>query len=220
MQVLLFTRPDERSVDAAVKAGPDILVVDPSGCRIVRDRTPRDAVAPRLWVVIAPLDQGRAEAEIAAALEARPDALCLAGAIGRRDVERLGAKLAVAEAEHSLPDGSTRIVAVIDRAAAITPLSTIEGGGRLAGLVLDLGGLRADLGCGPDAAALALALGASVLAARTADIPAIFLLNDADEGTTPDRLAAARSEGFAAVLVDRPDAVAAIRAALRPGSDA
>ena len=77
----------------------------------------------------------------------RPDGILLADTIGGQDLSRLGAMLAVHEAEHGFEDGSTRIIATVSSARGVLAMGSLAGvSRRLAGIAWDAEALRADLG--------------------------------------------------------------------------
>ncbi len=61
------------------------------------------AIGKTALVMIRPLASGRADADLDAVMTAKPRAIVLPDAIGGRDVQHLGAKLAVREAENDHP---------------------------------------------------------------------------------------------------------------------
>ncbi|GJE60426.1 hypothetical protein [Methylobacterium trifolii] len=164
--------------------------------------------APRLYVQIA----SGAE-ELPAAMALRPDGVMLAGAEGGWDVARLGARLAVAEAEQGLVDGATRILPVVGTARGVLCAGSLPGSSpRLSGLAWDAAALARDLGLeaprAPDGAwpaPLAHARGLLPLAAAAARVPAIETA-DADAH-------AARRDGFFGMLTRDAGQVGAIAAA-------
>ena len=137
------------------------------------------AKQPRILVRIGRLADDRIDSDIALALRLRPFGLVATGLAGVADLEHLASKLAVAEAEAGLPDGSTRIVAVADTARGVLRLATLAGSPRLAGLAWNHAALSADLGADPHEASerpgdpRLLARALTVLAARAAGVPAI-----------------------------------------------
>lgn len=160
----------------------------------------------RLYVLVEPTEHGTLEADLAAIVPAAPDGIVLGGCASARDVQHLGSKLAVAEAEAGLNDGATRIVALLGtRPDALFAMQGFAGASRrLAGLALDGARLAAtlglDAGAKPMPAPLALARGLVVAAAHSAGVPAI----DAGFGLTGEALAQAcrlaRQDGFSAMM--------------------
>ncbi|TDR93739.1 hypothetical protein [Enterovirga rhinocerotis] len=261
MLILLRTESTASALEAALAAAPDALVLDPAShhgadaADLVERRRgePRGAASghsdlltrgrgsgPVLLVRVPPLSSSSMEDALASAMAFEPDGILLRGAIGRPDIERLGAKLAVLEAEHGRPAGSIGIVAsVADEAAGALALAGLRPHPRLAGLVFDRAALAASLGCAPEAQALCHAAATTILAASACGVPAIALLEsegdlDGRDVTSPrsdgpqdgegarlwpglrveDAAIAARREGFAGMILDEPR----LAAALRPSS--
>ncbi len=125
---------------------------------------------PRPYAVL-----DRAGCDPAAVLVPLPAGVVLLGAKHGRDVVRLGALLAVHEAEAGLPDGALRIVPVLASARAVLQAASFaDAGPRLAGLALDAGAL-AGLGEAERIQARAMA----ALAAAAAGVPLVDLVRDA-----------------------------------------
>ena len=101
--------------------------------------------------LIHPLASGEADFDLDAVMSAAPDGIILPDAVGGRDIQHLGAKLAVREAENGLPDGSARILALVgDSPAAIFELSSIaRATRRLIGIGRDERRLAERLGLAP-----------------------------------------------------------------------
>ncbi|GJD80559.1 hypothetical protein NBEOAGPD_3800 [Methylobacterium gregans] len=119
----------------------------------------------------------RAARDLAAALVPVPAGILLLGAEHGRDVARLGAMLAVHEAETGLADGTLRIVPVLGTARAVLAAASFaDAGPRLAALALDATAL-AELGLGEAERVQARAMAGLVAAA--AGVPMIALARDA-----------------------------------------
>jgi citrate lyase subunit beta/citryl-CoA lyase len=156
--------------------------------------------------------------DLAALMPAQPDGIWLGDTRGRADIEQLGSRLAVAEAELDLPDGGTRIVAAIEsaRGALLLP-SVAEAGPRLAAIACDVAALARDIGCEPGSASqlpepLRAVRASTVLTAAACRVPAIEA--GAAETVDPDAYAAeavqARRDGFSAKLACDPDQLAVL----------
>jgi len=148
-----------------------------------------------LYVRLPPLDAEDFPARLARAVSLGACGIVLPGTAGSPDIERLAARLAVAEAEAGLADGALRIVASIDHPAGVFGLAALRPHPRLAGLLCDPARLAARLACRPDAPAILQARGLTVLAASACGVPAILTADSAMEAQ------AAGEEGFAALLV-------------------
>jgi len=151
-----------------------------------------------------PLPGGLTAADLDAVIPAAPDGVVLPKCLDGADVQRLGANLAVREAEHGLADGSTRIIAIATESArALFGFASYRGaGGRLEGLAWGGEDLAADLGAetnrlpdGAYAAPYALArtltlVGAVAAGARPID--AVYLNFRDLDGLRTEALAARR----------------------------
>ncbi len=143
------------------------------------------------------LTSGLADSDLDAVMASAPYGIILPQACGGRDVQHLGAKLAVREAENGLEDGSTRILAsAADLPEAIFALGSLAGATRrLLGLLWDGAALAGALGVGEDAEVLAVARAQLVFAAAAAGAPAL-----ADASAVRD-FSKARRDGFGGALV-------------------
>lgn len=180
------------------------------------DALRRDERCPALYVHVAELS----ETCLATWAPARPDGVVLAGCVGRHGVERLAAKLAVMEAEQGLPDGATRIVALVGtaRGALALPSLARQPSPRLAAIAHDPCHLGRELSCEPDSASVSQAAATTVLVAAAAGVPSIYAAAD-----DPHAWRRAAALGFRGVIVAEPDAVVAARehfSGIRPGSGA
>ncbi|MBB4197587.1 hypothetical protein CCR94_13355 [Rhodoblastus sphagnicola] len=145
------------------------------------------------------LTSGLAESDLDTVMAQAPYGIILPQACGGRDVQHLGAKLAVREAENALEDGATRILA----SAADLPEAVFLLGGmaratrRLVGLVWDGAALAGALGVDEESEILAPARAQTVFAAAAAGTPAIL-----DARGCAETLEQARRDGFGGALVD------------------
>jgi citrate lyase subunit beta / citryl-CoA lyase len=178
----------------------------------------------------APLRLGslrRREAETAgrssdldAVMAGAPDAILLSRSFGAASVQQLSVKLAVREADFSLADGSTRIIAVADTAQSLFGMGSYRGSSaRLIGVAWSAESLRADLGAetnrdrlgaytGPYRMARDLTLLAAA-SARMAAIDSVFADLHDTEGLRAEALAA-RRDGFAGKMAIDPAQAAII----------
>jgi len=168
--------------------------LDPAGLAAVGPIAGRTDDPPPA-VYVSGLADPRIEAELSAAMPARPPIVFVDAAHGR-DVAHLGSRLAVHEARLGLPDGATAIVAVIGSSLGVLNAGSFVGASpRLVGLAWDADALAAELDvsrtseAGFWSAVLAQARGFVRLAAAAARIAAI----DSD-GATQEH------DGFSAVL--------------------
>lgn len=222
-----------QDLDAALASGADGLIFDlsPAGStdmakvrrsavaavRYARERHP----APSIYVRVGALESATIEADLDAIMPARPDGIVLAVAQCGADVQHLGVKLAVREAENGIADGQTKIIAM---AAATPPAifhlgSFVDASPRLAGLIDAPAERAAALGCverdssravPPSASAVARSL--MLFAAKAAGVLAIDAASPAADTAALRRdCERARCEGFDAKLAGNPSQIATIR---------
>lgn len=244
MRSLLFAPGDSpRKLDKAFGCGTDCVILDlEDSVAIGRKQAARDTAAnflasvrsaetrPRLYVRINALDTGLAEADLEAVLPRRPDGIMLPKCRHGADVQHLGARLAVREAEVGAPDGATQIIAVAtETAASVFGLGSYAGASRrLAGLTWGAEDLSADLGAEtnrlPDdsyAPPYLLVRSLTLIAAHAAETQAIDTVYPAFrnmEGFRAECLAA-RRDGFTAKMAIHPDQVAVINEVFTPPAD-
>ena len=167
---------------------------------------------PQLYVRLSPLDSDRVDAELDAILPLAPDGVVLAACRGGADVQRLGVKLAVREALHDLPAGSTRIVAMVAARALLGLSSYVGCSPRLHALGWDADALAADLGVrNRDASPLRSARDWVLIAARAAGVAALDATLDGLPGLRAETQRA-RDDGFSgkfARTVAEAEAIAA-----------
>jgi citrate lyase subunit beta/citryl-CoA lyase len=148
---------------------------------------------------IHPLTSGLADADLDAVMPHAPYGIILPHARGGRDVQHLGAKLAVREAENALEDGVTKILA----SAADLPEAIFELGSmaratrRLIGLLWDAAALAGSLGVTEESGVLDHARAQLIFAAAASGAPALIAETDAN----PEALALAARDGFSGALV-------------------
>jgi citrate lyase subunit beta / citryl-CoA lyase len=230
---LLIAPADEKSLAEALASGADAVVVDlaraapaeMAGTRVVaarflKERRSRDGGGPARIIQPNSLDSGETGADLDAVMGGAPDAILLTGSLGAASVQQLSAKLAVREAEFSLADGATRIIAVADRAQSLFRMGTYRGSSaRLVGIGWSVESLCADIGAetdrdpsgaylGPYRLARDLTLLAAT-AARVAAIDAIFP-NIRDLVGLRAEAVAARRDGFTGKMAIDPAQVVVI----------
>ncbi len=244
MRSLLFvpaTQPAK--LDKALASGADVVIVD------LEDSVAADAKGagragmvafvtahaaktdrPAIHVRVNGFSSGFADADIDAAVAAGADGIMLPKAGGGADVTRLDAKIAVAEAVHGVPEGRTRIVAIVTETAhAVFQTGTYRGASRrLAGMAWGAEDLSADLGAATardetgayhDAFRLARTLTLlGAVAAETAPIDGVYTDFRDLEGLEAECRAAAR-DGFTAKMAIHPAQVPVINAAFTPSAD-
>ena len=170
-------------------------------------------------VIIRPLASGFADADLDAVMPGRPHAIILPDAIGGRDVQHLGAKLAVREAENDLADGSTAILALAaDSSAGIFELGSLaRATRRLIGVGRDERRLAQNLGLsisGEDRPEpLRIARGLAVLAAAAAGAPAFDSAETGDGEIFARACSRAARDGFSGKFALTPDQARIVNAA-------
>ena len=233
--LLLVPTTSAAAVDAAFAAMPDALVLDlASGDRDpaardsarmrVRDiirAAQFDSHRPHLYLRLADLDHDGFDQDLRAVMVSDPDGIVLPGSRSGADVQHLGAKLAVQEAEYGLADGETGIIAeAAGRARSLFGLgSYADRSERLLGLAWDAEGLAADIGGHNETQdpmgfpPFQTVRHLTLFAARAAEVAAI---DSASLSRDPDVILAecraARRHGFNAKLATTPAEVAMIHA--------
>ncbi len=222
MRSLLLVPGDRtRELDASLASGADALIIDltvgpearqiSAGWLAGLERTR----SPLLYVKVHDLASGLTDADLDAIMPAGPHGIVLPRTVGATDVQQLGVKLGVREAEHGLADGATRILAVAaDSARGLLAIGSVPSASpRLAGIAWDVVALAGDLRVvsardedGRWTAPFLQARGMTVIAAVAAGVPAIDCVG-ADE-----EYAVARCDGFAGRITRDPRQVAAINA--------
>jgi citrate lyase subunit beta/citryl-CoA lyase len=235
MRSLLFVPgDDDRKLAKALASGAGALIVDLEDS-VAEARKPaarasaaafvaearRLATRPRLYVRVNPLASALTEADLDAVIPAAPDGVVLPKCLGGADIQRLGANLAVREAEHGLADGSTGVIAIATESArALFGFASYRGASRrLEGLAWGGEDLSADLGAetnrrpdGAYAAPYALARTLTLVgavAAETRPIDAAYTNFRDLDGLRAEALAA-RRDGFVAKMAIHPAQVPVI----------
>ncbi|MEJ0052751.1 MAG: aldolase/citrate lyase family protein [Methylovirgula sp.] len=213
MRVHLFVPSDPATLDKAAASGADALwLKGPIGADALRAAQQR-AANPKLYVCLGALN-GAFDNDLDAAMCAAPDGIVLPTCNGA-DVQHLGIKLAVREAELGLADGATQIIALVAASGTIFQLgSFVSASPRLVALAFDAQAFAASLEIADlSAPPLDLARNLTLLAARAAGVAAI--LADDAVANSPDAGKAAKRDGFDAILVRDPADIASARANLK-----
>jgi citrate lyase subunit beta/citryl-CoA lyase len=227
---------DEARLQAALESGADAVVIDllvaPSARAAARANAARllakaQVLNPALLVRVNPLGDAETDSDLDAVMGQAPFAIVLPHAL-KAGIQQLSVRLAVREALAGLEDGSTRIVAIADTAAALIGLAGARDvSARLIGLAWDAEALRAEIGaetCRDESGAYAgpyrLARDLTLLAATAAGVAAIDAAST--DFRDPERLRAealaARRDGFAAKLAADPEQARIINEAFRARS--
>ena len=232
MRSLLIAPADEKRLAEAVESGADAIIVDLAGMAPATRAGARAAAAqffkavrrkPGGPVLIAranALDSGETDSDLDVVMAGAPDAILLPGSLGAASVQQLSAKLAVREADLSLADGGTKIIAVADTARALFGMGSYRGSSaRLTGIAWSADSLRADIGAETDRDRFGNHLGPyrlardlTLLAATSAGVAALDAvfpdLHD-KEGLRAEALAA-RRDGFAGKMAIDPAQIGVI----------
>ena len=245
MRSLLFVPgDDDKKLAKALASSADALIVDledsvaetrKSAARATAAAfvagARRLATRPRLYVRVNPFAGGLTAADLDAVTPVAPDGVVLPKCVDGADVQRLGAALAVREAEHGLADGSIRIIAIATESArALFGFASYRGASRrLEGLAWGGEDLSADLGAetnrlpdGAYAAPYALARTLTLVGAVAAEVSPIDAVatsfRDLD-GLRAEALAA-RRDGFVAKMAIHPAQVPIINDVFSPSPEA
>ncbi len=221
---------DLEALDRALDAGADALLIalpdagaDAALRSVLRDFLQTAQLLthrPLLFVRLPAIDAPGLDDDLSALMLAEPDGIVLGRCRGGHDVQHLGVKLAVQEAEYGLTDGETPIIAEAGSTARslFVMSSYCDASQRLMGLMWDPHALAVDLGASSPVGAthhapMGTARSLTLIAARAAEVSAIdgpsHTLGPAF-GLECDQ---ARNEGFNAKLALAPEQVAMINAA-------
>ncbi len=245
MRSLLFVPADSpRKLEKSAGSGADALIVDlEDSVALAAKPAAREAARafiaatralsprPRLILRINALDSGLADADLDAVMSAAPDAIMLPKARDGADIQHLGLKLAVREAENDLADGATQIIAIAtETAGSIFGLGSYTGASRrLAGLTWGAEDLSAALGSestrlvdGSFTDPYRLARALTIFAARAADAEPIdtVFVNFRDDAGLRAECEAARRDGFTGKMAIHPGQVAIINEVFTPPAEA
>ncbi len=245
MRSLLFVPGDSPAkIAKAARSGADVLLLDledsvalsakADARAVVRDAIlamRSEGAAPKLYVRINALDTGLSDDDLDAVMPAAPDGIMLPKSASGTDVQHLGVKLAVREAEAGLADGATRIIAIAtETAAALFAMGTYRGASpRLEALTWGAEDLSADLGAetnrneaGDYTDPYRLARALTIAGASAAEVLAIDTVFTAyrDEDALRRECEAARRDGFGGKMAIHPAQVPIINAVFTPSDEA
>ena len=232
MRSLLIAPANEQGLAEALQSGADAVVIDFAAAAPAAKAAARGVAArflkgargrqfgPLLIIRANALDSGETDADLDAVMAGALDAILLTGSLGAASVQQLSAKLSVREAELSLADGATGIIAVADSARSLFGMGSYRGSSaRLLGLAWSDQDLRAEIraetDCGRPGEYIGpyrLARDLTLLAATSARVAAIdAVFPDAHDvaGLRAEALAA-RRDGFAGKLAISPAQTAVI----------
>lgn len=220
--VLVASAADPAALRRALASAPDVLTIADAERLGGGALASLAGAAQRLWVRVAPLDGPGVEDQLAAVAGLRAEAVVLASAERPQDVEHLGARLAVHEAEAGLADGFVRIVVTVENAGSLFEINRLARASRRVSAIGWNGeALAQDLGADDDReldgrwsdplqTARALVLAASA----DAGLPAIdSLFTDADPEAFRQETERAARDGFAAKFAVTPEQAAIVGSA-------
>jgi citrate lyase subunit beta / citryl-CoA lyase len=245
MRSLLFVPADGgKKLAKALGCGADAVIVDLEDSIAPDRKAPARASAaafvaealslaarPFICVRVNGLGSGLIDADLAAIVPARPDAIMLPKAEGGAAIVHADAKLAAHEAINGLPDGHIKIVAMAIESAAGFFLAGTFGGrsARLIGLSWGAEDLAAELGAqanrDPDGRYTSPYVHARTLclmAAATAQVPAIetIYMDYRDSQGLRRDTQEARRDGFTGRLAIHPSQVPIINEVFTPSAAA
>ncbi|WP_374545309.1 aldolase/citrate lyase family protein [Rhodoblastus sp.] len=170
-----------------------------------------------ILIRVHPLASGLIDADLDAVMAGPPDGIILPDAVGGRDIQHLGAKLAVREAENGLSDGCTHILALAaDSPAALFELGSIaRATRRLIGIGRDEALLAERIGVVVDQAPepLRVARSLCLFAAKAAQAPAFDCAEQGEGEAFAQSCARAARDGFSGKFALTPRQARAINAA-------
>jgi citrate lyase subunit beta/citryl-CoA lyase len=209
MRVHLFVPSDPEKLTGAVASGADALWLEGRGAGDLLRAVRQQAANLKLYVCLGSLDD-----ELDAAMAATPEGIVLPVRNGA-DVQHLGVKLAVREAELGLADGATQIIALVAAPATLFQLGSFAGASpRLAALAFDAPAFAMKLGIEDmTTPPLGLARDLTLLAAKAAGVAAILI--DAAGADLPATCKAAKRDGFDVIVVHDASETTAACAALK-----
>lgn len=244
MRSLLFVPGDsERKLARSAGSGADVVILDLEDSVATANKPAARTVAtefigsqprgsgPKLYVRVNDLATGLTGDDLAAVMAARPDGIMLPKCNSSADVERLSAMLRVLEAEIGIPDGATRIVAIMTETGAgvLSGPTWRDPNPRLAGLTWGAEDLSAAVGAaaardehGRYTDVFRLARAVTILAASAVEVAAVdtVFVNFRDADGLQRECAEAARDGFTAKMAIHPDQVPVINAAFTPSAEA
>ncbi|WP_421779129.1 HpcH/HpaI aldolase/citrate lyase family protein [Hoeflea sp.] len=244
MRSLLFVPGDSpRKMEKASTSGADALILDledsvsPSRKAEAREHVAkfvagaeRTFPAPRLIVRVNALDTGLTDDDLTAVIGARPDAVLLPKAGSGADIQDLGARIAVVEAEAGLSDGCVLIHALMtETAAGLLQAGSFAGKSkRLSALAWGAEDLAADIGAtsnkdesGHYTDVFTMARSLTLLAAAQSGVEAVdtVFTDFRDMQALKLECQAAVRDGFSGKMAIHPDQVPVINAAFTPAAE-
>jgi citrate lyase subunit beta / citryl-CoA lyase len=236
MRSLLVAAADEERLAEALESGADAIIIDLAGAaplgfsaarataaRLLKDPGRRSGSGPTLIVRTHSLDSGEIDSDLDVVMSGAPDIVLLPGSLGAASVQQLSVKLAVREADCSLADGATRVIAVADTVQSLFNLGSYRGGSaRLIGLAWNAERIRVDIGAEVNqaddcAGPYRLARDLALLAATSAGVEPIdgVFADVRDLDGLRNKALAARRAGFTGKIALYPTQVGIINEVFR-----
>lgn len=244
MRSLLFVPGDSpRKMEKAAGSGADALILDlEDSVSLSRKAEARELVAqfvanadrafpaPRLVVRVNALDTGLPDDDLAAVIKARPDAVLLPKAGSGADIQDLGARIAVEEAEAGLDEGTVLIHALMTETAGglLQAGSFANKSKRLSALAWGAEDLAADIGAtsnkdeaGRYTDVFRMARSLTLLAAAQSGVEAVdtVFTDFRNMEALKKECEAAVRDGFSGKMAIHPDQVPVINAAFTPAPE-
>lgn len=244
MRSLLFVPGDsERKLEKAFSANADVVIVDLEDSVACQNKAAARSIAASFLMALTrkpetaihirvnDLSSGLTDADLAALMPARPDAIMLPKSNGGPDIQQLSTKLRVHEARNDIEDGSTKILPIItETAAGVLAAHTYSGASnRLCGLTWGAEDLSAAIGArrardanGRYTEVFRLARTMTILAASAAEVAAIdTVFTDFRDMTALEaECRDAERDGFTGKMAIHPAQVPVINAAFTPSAEA
>jgi citrate lyase subunit beta/citryl-CoA lyase len=245
MRSLLFVPGDSpKKLDKGMGSGADALLLDLEDSIAPQRKAEARAITlaflkeahsakerPRLYVRLNGLQTGLTDDDLDAVVAGRPDGIMLPKAEGGASVIHCGAKIAVREAMHGLPDGALTIIAIATETAAALFLAGSYAGSskRLEGLTWGAEDLSVELGAeanrdaqGNFLAPYQLARSLCLAGAAAAQVPAIdtVYVDFRNEAGLRRECEEARRDGFIGKMAIHPAQVAIINEVFTPTAEA
>ena len=245
MRSLLFVPADSsRKLARAKDCGADVLILDledsvaaeakqsarRGAAEFLQELKQSGSEQPVL-VRINALDSGQADADLDAVVPAAPRGIMLPKSRSGADVQHLGAKLAVREAEAALDEGSIGILPIVtETAASIFGMANYSGSsGRLMALTWGAEDLAAAIGAetnrdegGAFTSPFQLARNLMLFAAASAEVDPIDTVcaNFRDDALLRRECIEARRDGFTGKMAIHPGQVGIINEVFSPSREA
>ena len=244
MRSWLFAPGDsEKKMGKAIASEADIALLDledsvspenkPAARQMVADMLRANPERDRLWVRINPLDTPSAVLDLVSVIPAAPGGVLLPKAEGAHHVTQLHYYLTALEAANNLPQGSTKIAALVTETAAAMfqtgdYAGTYPGAGRLVAMSWGAEDLSSALGAreqrGADGAyahTYEMARSLCLLGAVAADVTPIETVQPEfrDLQALESRAKTVRAAGFQGMLAIHPAQIGPINTAFTPSAE-